>query len=362
VLSEVWGYYHSISQTTRLGLGSNKGNEGRQLCFSLGQYRDFGHRNQFPEATPRSAQHHHKVGNMTTLKCDQTGHFFGYFPEHDIGFTCFECFGEFGSSGRRPPYPWGHSSGGMTRESRKRRSLHLPPSPPEDIPQEPVVVSERDDHGRWRSKPWRCLQTKCKLLACDRCAEQLIDPEYVSLAKDRDLSKLHGKRNSIVGLEMTVRAGAATPPEHRTTRELRGSMHEPIAVPVGGTLECDSESDQEGSGVDSLRAKLVYRRAGHVATSALAQYHRPGRPFKPNPIPAKEPQEARRTAVAIPEHLMSTTGPGNQMVTLEVDSKEGSDDEIDFMPKLAVRSATQAASHAMRGGHWRQQRTAMMGA
>lgn len=304
---------------------------------------------------------------MTTTKCDQTGHFFGYLPEYDIGFTCFECMEEFGLSGRRPALPWGYSSGGSTRESRKRRSLHLPPSPPSDVPQEPVVVSERDDHGRRRSKPWRCLQTRCKLLACDQCAERLIDPEYISSAKTRDLSELQGKRNSIVGFEMAVRAGAATPPEHRISRELHESLAapavEPIPVPDGGSLECDSESEQEGSGVDSLRAKLVYRRAGHVATSALAYYHRgdrPGRPSKPNRIPVKEPQEARRTATAIPEHLMSTTGPGNRMVALEVDSKEGSDDE-DFMPKLAVRSATQAAAQAMRSVHWRQ-RAAMTGA
>ncbi|KAF8440595.1 hypothetical protein BGX38DRAFT_1144545 [Terfezia claveryi] len=301
---------------------------------------------------------------MTTPKCEQTGHFFGYLPEHDIGFTCFECLEEFGSSGRRP---WVYSSGGMARDSRKRRSLHLP----QDVPQEPAVVSEKDDHGRRRSKPWRCLQTRCKLLACDRCAELLIDPAYVSSAKDRDLSRLQGKRNSIVGCEVTVRAGAATPPEHRKSREIRGSMYEsllapvvqPIAVPAGGTLDCDSESDHERSGVDFLRAKLVYRRAGHAATSALAHLHRdnrPGRPSKPNPIPAQEPQEARRTATAIPEHLISTTGLRNQMITLEVDSKEGSDDDMDFMPRLDVRSAAQAATQAMMAVPWRQ-RASMTG-
>ncbi|KAF8427744.1 hypothetical protein EV426DRAFT_699825 [Tirmania nivea] len=304
---------------------------------------------------------------MTTMKCDQTGHFFGYYPEHDIGFTCFECLEEFGSSGQRPPFLRSYSSKGVARESRKRRSLHIPPSPPLDVPQEPVVVRERDDHGRRRSKPWRCLQTKCKLLACDQCAGQLIDPKYVSSAKDRDLSELKGKRNLIVGFEATVRAGAATPPEHRTSGELPVAKREPLAAPVvepiavsaGGILECDSESDPEESGVDSLRAKLVYRRAGHVATSALAHYHRdnrPGRPSKPNHIPVKEPQETRQSAAGIPEHLMSTT---NQMVALEVDSKEVSDDE-NFISKLAVKSVTHA-TQAMRSIHWRQ-RAAMTGA
>lgn len=169
-----------------------------------------------------------------------------------------------------------------------------------------------------------------------------------------------------------MQAGAATPPEHRTSRELREPTHEqaapvvePMAVPEGGTLECGSASEPEESEMDPLRAKLVYRRAGHVATSALAHYHRgnrPGRSSIQSRILAKEPQEARRTGTVIPEHFVSTTGPGNQMVKVEVDSKEGSDNEEDFTPKLNVRSATQAAAQAMRGAHWQRQRAAMTGA
>ena len=305
MLPEVSPAYHRRHAPNRAG----------GFCFSLGQGISITEPD--PRATPRQAQHHHPVGNMTTAKCDQTGHFFGYYPEHDRGFTCSECLEEFGSSGRRPPFPWGYSSGGMTRESRKRRSLQLPPPPLlSDIPQEPQVVSERDDYGRRRSKPWRCLQLKCKLLVCDQCAEQLIDPEYISSAEARGLREPQGKQNPIVRVDATVRAKAATPPEQQASRELQGSTHqpvvvEPVAITEGGILECDSDSDPEESGVDALRAKLVYRRADHVATSALAYYPRPGRPFVPNRIPAKEPQEDRQTATVIPERFMSTTGPGN---------------------------------------------------
>lgn len=42
------------------------------------------------------------------------------------------------------------------------------------------------------------------------------------------------------------------------------------------------------------------------------------------------------------------------MITVEVDSKEGSDDDMDFMPRSAVRSAAQAATQAMMGVPWRQ--------
>lgn len=296
---------------------------------------------------------------MATLKCDQTGHFFGYYPEHDLGFTCFECLEEFGASGRRPANPWGYSSGGMTRESRKRRSLHLPPALPLEAP---VEISERDERGMLRSRPWRCLQQKCKLLACDKCSELLTDPEYVSKARDRDFTEIMGKRNSIVGAESIARAGAATPPEQRATRELRASLHEPLlttAVPeVDDKMDSGPGESDEEDALDTLRTKLVYRRAGNVATSALAQYHYrdarsgSGRLPLPHRIPVKEPppvlEETKWPVRVVPEHLVSS---GH--ATLEVDSDEGSDNE-EFLPKLTVRSATQAANQAMRGVHWRQ--------
>lgn len=302
---------------------------------------------------------------MTSTKCDQTGHFFGYYPEHDIGFTCFECLEEFGASGRRPANPWAYSSGGLGRESRKRRSLHLAP-PSSNVPEEPVVVSERDEKGRLRSKPWRCLQQRCKLLVCDKCSDLLINPEYVSQSRDRDPNELIGKRNSMVGSDMIARAGAATPPEQRASRELRASTHEPLMITdvpeIDDNMESPAAESDDEAALDALRSKLVYRRAGNVATSALAHFHhrdsRSGRgPPIPNRAPVKEPphvrEEVKRPANIIPDHLVST-GSGPQM-PLEVDSKEESEnEEEELMPKLTVRSAAQAANHAMRSAHWRE--------
>lgn len=305
---------------------------------------------------------------MSSLKCDQTGHFLGYYPEHDIGFTCFECLEEFGPSGRRAVNSPFYAAAGLSRESRKRRSLHLPPPPPSQVSEEPI--SERDEFGRRRSKPWRCLQQKCKLLACDGCAENLIDPEYISQARDRDSSELTGKRNSIVGGEARIRAGAATPPDQRASRELRDSTREPTATTASikgssnmatgdpGKLETDSEgSDDDDEALDGLRTKLVYRRAGHVATSALAHYHHrdSARAPIPNRIPVKAPpiawEEVPRPPTVVPQHLQSA---GNNMACLEVDSNEGSDGEEDFLPPFTIRSASQAANQAMRTAHWRQ--------
>ncbi|KAF8473185.1 hypothetical protein BDZ91DRAFT_714146 [Kalaharituber pfeilii] len=313
---------------------------------------------------------------MSLLKCDQTGHFFVYYPEHDIGFTCFECLEDFGSSGRRPA-----NVGYTSTSSRKRRTLHLSPPPPSQQGQsESVQVSGRDEFGRRRSKPWRCLQIKCKLLACDSCAELLINPAYISKARDRKVQEIHSNRMDCQSQnESSQRAGDATPPECRAARELRmessllgkpalatlESVPLAIAAAESSKVEADSKagSDNDNDGpLEELRTKLVYRRAGHVATSALAHYHHriPGRAStRPPPVfqkPAETPfsiREAAKRSSTLAPHPVRTPPSATRlsMPVLEVDSAENSDDDMDIMPKLPVRSAAQAANQAMRTVH-----------
>ena len=153
---------------------------------------------------------------MASLKCGQTGHFFGYSTDTDVGFTCSECLESFAPSGRRQQRTSWISS-------RKRPSFHPPPSPPQNAQE---VLSGPGGNGRRRSKPWRCLQQKCRILTCEECAEKLIDPNYVPKAKAK------AKANPVTALEQQPclatkttkplsQAGAATPPEHRASRELR---------------------------------------------------------------------------------------------------------------------------------------------
>ena len=314
---------------------------------------------------------------MSVLKCDQTGHFFAYYPEHDLGFTCFQCLEEFGCSGRKPSNSDSSLLGG--RGSRKRRSLHLSflqGPPPAEQPTEPTVISERDESGRRRSKPWRCLQNKCKLLACESCSDWLIDPEYISAVRDRTLHDLHTKAASgHVAVADKAKAGAAIPPpEKRAFKELRSeaktqSVVSEVAPSTGvdPVKHLDPDSDETGDEValEELRSKLVYRRAGHItATSTLAQYHyrTPGRPPNRAGLQSKglyellEPSKFAPTLM--PQELVpQEQSQGIKAPVLEVDSDddggEEEDDDADFIPQLKVRSATEAANQAMRSMHFR---------
>lgn len=299
---------------------------------------------------------------MALLKCGQTGHFFGYFADTDVGFTCFECLGNFAPSGQRQQQQQQQQRSSWA-SSRKRQSFHPPPPPPSQNAQE--VLLGPDENGRKRSKPWRCLQQKCHLLACEECAEKLIDPNYVS--KTNPVAALE-QRSLIETTKPLIQAGAATPPERRASRE---SLQKPLlstnTVPApapapaanrvnaaaGDDKGCptDSDSEDSDSGTD-LRSKLVYRRAGQVSNSFSLNQRRPqGRMPMPNRDQAGL-QVTKRPTI-IPENLTSN-GSGT---LLEVDSNEDTEDEIDmeiFRSKYTVRSATQAADQSIRTIRWGQ--------
>ena len=289
---------------------------------------------------------------MALLKCGQTGHFFGYFADTDVGFTCSGCFENFAPSGRRQRTSW--------VPSRKRLSSHLPPIPPQNTQE---VLSGSDENGRRRSKPWRCLQQKCHILACEECAEKLIDPNYVPKA---DPVKQLEQPSLTKTAKTLSQAGAATPPEHRASRELKESSQRPSrpinTATATATAAVDSvnvahadkgltdpDSEDSSSDVDTLRSQLVYRRAGQFSNSFLGGHHRPqGRGTASNRDQVKEAvQQIPKRPTVIPENMVSS-GSG---ALLEVDSNEDTEEEIDmeaFRSKYAVRSATQAANQSVR--------------
>lgn len=298
---------------------------------------------------------------MPLLKCGQTGHFFGYCADADVGFTCFECLGDFAPSGRR-------QQRNSWVSSRRRQSFHPPPSPPQGA-QEVLPVS--DESGRRRSKPWRCLQQRCHLLVCEECAEKLIDPNYVSKASS--MTTLEQRSPPMTTAKLLPQAGAATPPENRASRELTESLLQKKPSPPTNTAaaaaatnivnpvdfdKCpgpeDSGSDTDG-GMDSLRSKLVYRRAGQAPGSFLGNNRRPhGRASVEHRGRAKEAVlQATKQPTILPENLVSSMSG----TLLEVDSNENTEDEIDMetiRSQYTVRSTTQAANQTIKTIRWGQ--------
>ena len=337
---------------------------------------------------------------MLLLKCHQTGHFFVHYPENDTGFTCFECFEEFAASSPAPRVP-------VLNASRKRRSLHGIPVVPHEVPTVPPAKEkvERDETGKRRSRPWRCLQAKCKLLACDACSDKLIDPKVIAAnLASSDSAKKGRLEDGRVGRKHMedvyhLKAGDSTPADERKERERTPQgqgrrplpkipepvgrlmapappppepvLHEPIpeeSKPEKPPSSKPYESDGSASGSESeletaedIRTKLTYRRAANVANNALAHYHHrlPGRTMpstnskrvphehakKPKAVPVQRVVEAPKVLVMPqePPPLLAVVG---EDVLLEVDSEE---EDLEDLPLPAVRSAAEASIKAVRG-------------
>ena len=231
-----------------------------------------------------------------------------------------------------------------------------------------------DENGKQRSKPWRCLQQKCHLLVCEECAEKLIDPNYVSKASS--MTTLGQRSPPMATVTLLPQAGAATPPENRASRELRESLLQKKSSPPTNTAaaattttnivnpvdadKCpgpdpeDSGSDTDG-GMDSLRSKLVYRRAGQAPGSFLGNNRRPhGRASVSDRGRAKEAVlQATMQQTIIPENLVTSVSG----TFLEVDSNENTEDEIDMetiRSQYTVRSTAQAANQTIKTIRWGQ--------
>ncbi|KAI5795302.1 hypothetical protein DFH27DRAFT_526503 [Peziza echinospora] len=321
------------------------------------------------------------------LKCDQTGHFFGYSPELDIGFTCFECLEEFGASGRRPPL------GSYAGSSRKRRS-HFPPPPP---PPQEETISEHDSAGRRRSRPWRCLQLKCRLVVCDNCSNDLVNPEFPSKARERGGAPPPGMVPPV--------ADSENPPRSKTVRSYRrvrgddqeqdqsaGQVRGEGATPPEGSGETEADekrisrvlddgpigeeqstSDKTGAGgsdeevdLTSLRNQISYRRATNAGRNVVYQHRPLTRPSRNASLdttaltandtgrgrlvaPAPPPQ-GKQSGSSPPQSAPAGPPPARkvQVPVLEVASDADDMDELEFLPKLPVRSASQAASQVLR--------------
>lgn len=224
---------------------------------------------------------------MGTPKCESTGHFFVSNPQHVTPFLCFVCRQRFSAS---------YSSLGTSKQSSSHsRSSSWAASHRQ--PQTPLGT--RDESSLAQSKPWRCLVEKCLILACDKCSDLLCEVggngAEAQIIHNFLKDPMDSSRNSLTfGMEYEHRPGEATPDDQRKGNTIENIMKLEVddlpAKPNSG-----SESDEEQP------PKLIYRRAGCAADSALASHYHRRLPRRSVNKPTQLPPSFDRSRIESPK-------------------------------------------------------------